>query len=151
MNENQRGPDDKFTGVRQTSGKCRFSAGISKKPHRSFGVMGFFGVGCLAVTYFRERSAHYHWRSLVSRSCSGWEGVGPRGYCRQAKGVVWCGLDIRPYLEKYVSEAFGAPKRQRFTSGKFPTAESACRGGQRARSCYRHRRVPKNTVFRLSA
>ena len=28
---------------------------------------------------------HYHRRSLVSRSCSGWEGVGPRRYGRKAK------------------------------------------------------------------
>ena len=39
------------------------------------------------MTYFRERGAHYHWRSSVSRSCSGREGVGPEGYCRQAKLV----------------------------------------------------------------
>ena len=26
---------------------------------------------------------HYHWRGLVSRSCSGWEGVVPRRYGRQ--------------------------------------------------------------------
>ena len=38
----------------------------------------------LAVTYFRVRNAHYHRRLSVSRSCSGWEGVGPEGYCHQA-------------------------------------------------------------------
>ena len=42
-------------------------------------------MGCLAVTYFRERGAHYHWRDSVSRSCSGREGVGPEGYCRQTE------------------------------------------------------------------
>ena len=26
---------------------------------------------------------HYHWRGLVSLSCSGWEGVVPRRYGRQ--------------------------------------------------------------------
>src|SRR5688572_30359782 len=31
----------------------------------------------VAVTYFRVRDAHYHWRKLVSQSCSGWEGVVP--------------------------------------------------------------------------
>ncbi|SBT03526.1 hypothetical protein ACCAA_1050031 [Candidatus Accumulibacter aalborgensis] len=30
---------------------------------------------------------HYHRRAFVSRSCSGWEGVGPKGYGRQAKLV----------------------------------------------------------------
>jgi hypothetical protein len=38
----------------------------------------------LAVTYFRVRNAHYHRRLSVSRSCSGWEGVVPEGYCHQA-------------------------------------------------------------------
>ncbi len=38
----------------------------------------------LAVTYFRVRNAHYHRRLSVSRSCSGWEGVGPEGYGHQA-------------------------------------------------------------------
>src|SRR5574340_1609712 len=40
--------------------------------------------GCLAVTYFRMGNPHYHRRWLVSRSCSGWEGVGPSRYGRQA-------------------------------------------------------------------
>ena len=45
---------------------------------------GFFGMGRLAVTYFHTWSMHYHRRAFVSRSCSGWEGVGPKGYGRQA-------------------------------------------------------------------
>ncbi|WP_217350731.1 hypothetical protein, partial [Azonexus fungiphilus] len=36
-------------------------------------VRGGLRKGSLAVTYFRERGAHYHWRSSVSRSCSGRE------------------------------------------------------------------------------
>lgn len=40
--------------------------------------------GSLAVTYFRTRSMHYHRRDFVSRSCSRWEGVGPKCYGRQA-------------------------------------------------------------------
>lgn len=31
---------------------------------------------------------HYHRRRVVSRSCSGWEGVGPTRYGHQAKRVV---------------------------------------------------------------
>ena len=31
---------------------------------------------------------HYHWRKVVSLSCSGWEGVGPTRYGRQAKLFV---------------------------------------------------------------
>src|SRR5437588_6022852 len=41
---------------------------------------GFSLEDGLAVTYFRVRNAHYHRRKPVSRSCSGWEGVGP-GCC----------------------------------------------------------------------
>ena len=36
------------------------------------------------MTYFRTGSPYYHRRAAVSRSCSGWEGVGPAGYGRQA-------------------------------------------------------------------
>ncbi len=38
----------------------------------------------LAVTYFHTCEMHYHRRAFVSRSCSGWEGVVPKGYGRQA-------------------------------------------------------------------
>ena len=36
------------------------------------------------MTYFRMGNPHYHRRAAVSRSCSGWEGVGPAGFGRQA-------------------------------------------------------------------
>ena len=36
------------------------------------------------MTYFRTGGPYYHRRAAVSRSCSGWEGVGPAGYGRQA-------------------------------------------------------------------
>ena len=39
------------------------------------------------MTYFRTGSPYYHRRAAVSRSCSGWEGVGPAGYGRQALKV----------------------------------------------------------------
>jgi hypothetical protein len=42
-----------------------------------------FSIRRLAVTYFRKRSAYYHWRGFVSRSCSEWEGVVPNRYGRQ--------------------------------------------------------------------
>jgi hypothetical protein len=35
------------------------------------------------MTYFRMEEPHYHWRGVVSLSCSGWEGVGPTRYGRQ--------------------------------------------------------------------
>ena len=37
------------------------------------------------MTYFRMGNPHYHWRGVVSLSCSGWEGVGPTRYGRQTK------------------------------------------------------------------
>ena len=45
---------------------------------------GLFHFGRLAVTYFRAGNPHYHRRRVVSPSCSGWEGVGPTRYGRQA-------------------------------------------------------------------
>ena len=36
------------------------------------------------MTYFRTGAPYYHRRAAVSRSCSGWEGVEPAGYGRQA-------------------------------------------------------------------
>ena len=36
------------------------------------------------MTYFRTGNPYYHRRAAVSRSCSGWEGVVPAGYGRQA-------------------------------------------------------------------
>ena len=50
--------------------------------------------GCLTMTYFRMGTPHYHRRATVSRSCSGWEGVVPAGYGRQAlkmEGKDWVG------------------------------------------------------------
>ena len=42
----------------------------------------------LAITYFLTGNPQYHRRGVVSRSCSGWEGVGPTRYGRQEFGVV---------------------------------------------------------------
>ena len=41
------------------------------------------------MTYFRMGNPHYHRRAAVSRSCSGWEGVVPAGYGRQALRGCW--------------------------------------------------------------
>ena len=43
-----------------------------------------FWCNSLTMTYFHTRAAHYHRREGVSLSCSGWEGVGPPCYGRQA-------------------------------------------------------------------
>jgi hypothetical protein len=40
------------------------------------------------MTYFRTGAPYYHRRAAVSRSCSGWEGVVPAGYGRQALAVI---------------------------------------------------------------
>ena len=48
------------------------------------------------MTYFHEREAHYHWRRYVSRSCSGWEGVGPYRYGRQTKRFVTQHASAKP-------------------------------------------------------
>ena len=52
---------------------------------------GFCFDGCLTMTYFRMGNPHYHRRAAVSRSCSGWEGVVPTGYGRQALTGRPCG------------------------------------------------------------
>jgi len=41
-------------------------------------------INSLRMTYFRMRRAYYHWRWIVSRPCSRWEGVVPNRYCPQA-------------------------------------------------------------------
>lgn len=54
-----------------------------KRPRFKGGV--FYFVRSLTMTYFRMEDPHYHWREVVSLSCSRWEGVGPTGYGRQTK------------------------------------------------------------------
>ena len=50
-------------------------------PHR--GTVGRLTYRALAMTYFLTGNPQYHRRGVVSRSCSGWEGVGPTRYGRQ--------------------------------------------------------------------
>ena len=45
--------------------------------------MGRLVCVALAMTYFLTGNPQYHRRGVVSRSCSGWEGVGPTRYGRQ--------------------------------------------------------------------
>ena len=47
------------------------------------GMSGLFVLRDLTMTYFRMGNPYYHRRGAVSRSCSGWEGVGPARYARQ--------------------------------------------------------------------
>ncbi len=53
----------------------------SKRP--TLGVELGVWSGALAMTYFLTGNPQYHRRNVVSRSCSGWEGVGPTRYGRQ--------------------------------------------------------------------
>ena len=61
------------------------------------------------MTYFHMGNPHYHWRGVVSLSCSGWEGVGPTRYGRQTKlasedrrrrtdDSMWCGYAATSFL-----------------------------------------------------
>ena len=56
------------------------SRGVEK---RDWGLGGAGGRGPGGDLLSRT-GVHYHRRGFVSRSCSGWEGVGPKGYGRQA-------------------------------------------------------------------
>ena len=56
---------------------------FDKKTRTPYGF--FLKGGCLTMSYFHGREAHYHRRKSVSRSCSGWEGVVPLRYGRQTK------------------------------------------------------------------
>ena len=55
----------------------------TQKPHL-FGVGFLLLLGSLTITYFHTGNPHYHRRGVVSRSCSGWEGVVPTRYGHQA-------------------------------------------------------------------
>lgn len=58
--------------------------GRKAKHPRPWEIWGVLGMESLAMTYFHTGSPHYHRREVVSRSCSGWEGVVPTCYGHQA-------------------------------------------------------------------
>jgi hypothetical protein len=62
------------------------------------------------MTYFRMGNPHYHWRGVVSLSCSGWEGVGPTRYGRQTNRSA-CG-GVLPFA-LFVVRCLGLIPRQR--------------------------------------
>ena len=71
--------------------------------------MGLWRCGCLTMTYFRMGNPHYHRRAAVSRSCSGWEGVVPAGYGRQALTVGRARWNrARPHSEEVKQGWIGA-------------------------------------------
>ena len=53
-----------------------------QKAQLEVGLFGF--IRGLTMTYFHMEEPHYHWRGVVSLSCSKWEGVVPTRYGRQA-------------------------------------------------------------------
>ena len=73
-----------------------------------------FGMGSLAVTYFHMGNPHYHRRKVVSRSCSGWEGVGPTRYGRQTKRVIRKPL-CEVSFDCFTNIAFRKPRIMRLT------------------------------------
>ena len=60
-----------------------FPGAQTQKPHL-VGVGYLVLQGSLTITYFHTGNPHYHRRGVVSRSCSGWEGVVPTRYGHQA-------------------------------------------------------------------
>ena len=69
-----------FQALFQGVSLCALAPRAIKSPT----ARGWAGEGCLTMTYFRTGAPYYHRRAAVSRSCSGWEGVGPAGCGRQA-------------------------------------------------------------------
>ena len=58
---------------------------VRKRRNPTFCGVGFLMLlGSLTITYFHTGNPHYHRRGVVSRSCSGWEGVVPTRYGHQA-------------------------------------------------------------------
>lgn len=60
----------------------------------------------------------YHRRRVVSRSCSGWEGVGPTRYGHQAKRDVLLGRPTEPIWEEAVILGCVYRTRESTRSGK---------------------------------
>lgn len=79
---------------------------------------GGFGKGSLTITYFHTGNPHYHRRRVVSRSCSGWEGVGPTRYGHQAKRDVLLGRPTEPIWEEAVILGCVYRTRESTRSGK---------------------------------
>src|SRR3954466_7557490 len=69
-------------------------------------LVGRLAYRALAMTYFLTGNPQYHRRDVVSRSCSGWEGVGPTRYGRQEfwKKVVTglCIASCRVWIPTFV-------------------------------------------------
>src|SRR3954466_5053868 len=77
---------------RTTRGNDGARPGRHKCKRPTSDEVGRLSYGALAMTYFLTGNPQYHRRGVVSRSCSGWEGVGPTRYGRQEfwkKVVHW--------------------------------------------------------------
>jgi hypothetical protein len=67
-------------GRRQPPGRTESTAN-KKAPTLTSGA---FSYGVPGSDLLSHTNAYYHRRDFVSRPCSGWEGVGPKRYDRQA-------------------------------------------------------------------
>ena len=64
------------------------------------------------MTYFRMGNPHYHWRGVVSLSCSGWEGVVPTRYGRQTNCLAF-DAELSPALFVVPRTSFDARSTNR--------------------------------------
>ena len=71
-----------YIGITPESGALLQGRRNAKTPLLRAGSWSW--VRSLTITYFHTGNPHYHRRGVVSRSCSGWEGVGPTRYGHQA-------------------------------------------------------------------
>ena len=78
---------------------------------------------------------HYHRRRVVSRSCSGWEGVGPTRYGHQAKRVV---APLRSATNREEAVILGCAYRTRESNMSLWIAAGAvARRRSTRQTCYR--------------
>src|SRR5438876_1525147 len=75
------------------------------------------------MTYFLTGNPQYHRRGVVSRSCSGWEGVGPTRYGRQE---FWNGKVVLVYALHRVVDARSQGYRVKPHGQLVPVSSKGC-------------------------
>ena len=112
--------------VRCAIGQSRSSSSVPKRKSPAMNGWAFALNRALAMTYFLTGNPQYHRRDVVSRSCSGWEGVGPTRYGRQEfwnegkeLGVMHCIVRLARLTQGYRIKPHGqmgpdadGPRRQ---------------------------------------
>ena len=71
-----------YIGITPESGALLQGPHKRQDPAFEGGVLSW--LRSLTITYFHTGNPHYRRRGVVSRSCSGWEGVVPTRYGHQA-------------------------------------------------------------------